>query len=663
MAPWSGLTGIPAGFLDDIDNDTTYTADESSLTLTGTTFSILNGGVTSAHIAADAVTASQIGTDAVGSDEIAANAVGSSEIAAGAVGSTEIGAGAVLGSNIAANNVTSTHIAANAVTTSEIADGTITALDIANDTITSVQIGPGAVGSSEILDGTIAAADIAAGAVGTTELAADAVLTGNILDGTITGADIATGTVASIDITDATIVAADIAADAVTTSEILDGTIASVDILDGTIASTDILDGTIASADILDGTIASTDIAADAVTTSEILDGTIASVDILDGTIASTDILDGTIASTDIADGTITSADVATNTFWELDGNAGTTPGTDFVGTTDDVDLELHVNGVAALRIESNAASTPNLIAGFSGNVVTSTAVGATIGGGGANTLDHLITDDFGTVVGGADNQAGDDDAIISNDANFATVVGGFKNTASGKASSVLGGRDNTAAGDYSVAMGRLVNIDAAHDGTFVFADSSLFAFNSTSTNQFAVRAIGGADFWTAIDGSGNQLAGVHLPAGGGQWLDFSDVNSKANVVNVDGLDILERLKDMPVSTWNYKTQDDAIRHIGPMAQDFYAAFQVGEDSRRIGTIDSSGVALAAIQGLSQLVDEKDAQIAALEERLDALEQANGASSWPLTFTWATNLLLIGVGGLIFGGLALRRRYRRAGQQ
>ena len=227
----------------------------------------------------------------------------------------------------------------------------------------------------------------------------------------------------------------------------------------------------------------------------------------------------------------------------------------------------------------------------------------------------------------------------------------------------MVGGRQNTAAGDYSLAAGRRSIIDAAHDGAFLFADSNNFDFNSTSTDQFAVRATGGADFWTAIDRAGNQTAGVHLSPGGGQWLDFSGVNSKANVVNVDGLDILERLKDMPVSTWNYKTQDDAIRHIGPMAQDFYAAFQVGEDSRRIGTIDSSGVALAAIQGLSQLVEEKDARIAALEERLDALEQANGASRWPLPFTWATNLLLIGVGGLIFGGLALRRRYRRAVQQ
>jgi hypothetical protein len=80
-------------------------------------------------------------------------------------------------------------------------------------------------------------------------------------------------------------------------------------------------------------------------------------------------------------------------------------------------------------------------------------------------------------------------------------------------------------------------------------------------------------------------------------------------------VEILERLAEIPVSTWNYKTQDKSIRHIGPMAQDFYSAFQVGEDERHITTVDEAGVALAAIQGLYQLLQEKERQITTLQNR------------------------------------------------
>ena len=59
---------------------------------------------------------------------------------------------------------------------------------------------------------------------------------------------------------------------------------------------------------------------------------------------------------------------------------------------------------------------------------------------------------------------------------------------------------------------------------------------------------------------------------------------------------------------------------MGPMAQDFYAAFGLGADDRHIVTVDADGVALAAIQGLRDMLREKDAEIVAQRLRLDALE-------------------------------------------
>jgi hypothetical protein len=87
---------------------------------------------------------------------------------------------------------------------------------------------------------------------------------------------------------------------------------------------------------------------------------------------------------------------------------------------------------------------------------------------------------------------------------------------------------------------------------------------------------------------------------------------------------------DTEVSEWNFKNES-TIRHIGPMAQDFYAAFSVGMDDKHIATVDERGVALAAIQGLSQKLErdtvalrselnQKDAEIAQLKQRLGALE-------------------------------------------
>ena len=83
----------------------------------------------------------------------------------------------------------------------------------------------------------------------------------------------------------------------------------------------------------------------------------------------------------------------------------------------------------------------------------------------------------------------------------------------------------------------------------------------------------------------------------------------------------------MSIQKWNYK--DDAkVRHIGPMAQDFYAAFGVGPDEKHIAMVDADGVALAAIQGLHEIVQEKEAAIEALRrenqslgQRLEALEK------------------------------------------
>ena len=95
----------------------------------------------------------------------------------------------------------------------------------------------------------------------------------------------------------------------------------------------------------------------------------------------------------------------------------------------------------------------------------------------------------------------------------------------------------------------------------------------------------------------------------------ISDRHAKANFGSVDPADMLERVRALPITTWNYRIDDASVRHIGPMAQDFTAVFGVGGDDRTIHPMDGQGVALAAIQGLA-------AQVAALQgEQQRLLEQ------------------------------------------
>jgi hypothetical protein len=133
--------------------------------------------------------------------------------------------------------------------------------------------------------------------------------------------------------------------------------------------------------------------------------------------------------------------------------------------------------------------------------------------------------------------------------------------------------------------------------------------------------------FVTAVDVNGNPTAGVSVAAGGGSWSSLSDRNAKANFKPVDSEQILKRLALIPIATWNYKSQTPSIRHIGPIAQDFSAAFKVGEDDKHITTIDSEGVALAAIQGLYKMLQQKDAEIAALRTETAILKKRQTASA------------------------------------
>ena len=152
--------------------------------------------------------------------------------------------------------------------------------------------------------------------------------------------------------------------------------------------------------------------------------------------------------------------------YWNLTGNAGTVPGTHFLGTTDATSLTLMVDSVPALRLEPSGGA-PNIIGGYSSNYAVSGVRGATIAGGGGSAALNRVTDDFGLVAGGRNNQAGDDDTTLD-DARFAVVGGGRGNTASGEETVVVGGYNNTASGDSAFVGGGTGNVVSATAGSGV---------------------------------------------------------------------------------------------------------------------------------------------------------------------------------------------------
>jgi hypothetical protein len=107
-----------------------------------------------------------------------------------------------------------------------------------------------------------------------------------------------------------------------------------------------------------------------------------------------------------------------------------------------------------------------------------------------------------------------------------------------------------------------------------------------------------------------------------GTFVSSSDRNVKQAFSAVDPQTVLEKVAAMPMQEWSYISDEGASRHIGPMAQDFRAAFGLGADDKHISMVDADGVALAAIQGLNEKLERENA---ALRQRLDRLEQLIGS--------------------------------------
>src|SRR5712692_4759084 len=180
----------------------------------------------------------------------------------------------------------------------------------------------------------------------------------------------------------------------------------------------------------------------------------------------------------------LTLGGIGNNGFWRTAGNAGTTPGPSFLGTTDNQPLELRVNATRALRLEAiandpNHSNIVNVAGGSSANFVAPGVSGGTIAGGGAKSF-----------LGAAGSN--------SVAANFGTVGGGLVNISSGLYATVSGGTANAATADYSLVGGGIQNTNLAFAATLAGGDLNFIQPNS---------------FYATISGGPQHIIGSHAIA------------------------------------------------------------------------------------------------------------------------------------------------------
>lgn len=331
------------------------------------------------------------------------------------------------------------------------------------------------------------------------------------------------------------------------------------------------------------------------------------------------------------------------------------------------------VSGGYANQAGNEAGNTVDSAFATVGGGRENTASGdsSTVAGGRGNTASALAS----AVSGGLQNAAS---GVQS------TVGGGGFNCAGGRTSWAAGYRAKvrpaTDPGNGSCA-GLTYPGASGDEGTFVWADSQDTNFVSTGSDQFLVRAGGGFFLNTnqplfspddvvlkarpvsgdpdmdlrlvtrtnrsvnlfVSDASGTlNVAVPNLASGanrltvsggsggsaflsnGGTWTNASSRSFKEGLAAINPLSVLERLVALPISTWRYIGSEEGV-HLGPMAEDFKAAFGLAGDGTSIATVDADGVALAAIQGLNQKLEaERDAlraENAALKARMDRIER------------------------------------------
>jgi hypothetical protein len=164
---------------------------------------------------------------------------------------------------------------------------------------------------------------------------------------------------------------------------------------------------------------------------------------------------------------------------------------------------------------------------------------------------------------------------------------------------------------------GTAMAMSFGYDGSGDATHNALRIYNTSASPLFTFQANGSMGIGTNSPQQALHVIGNILASG--TVTGSSDRNMKENFAAINPREVLDKVAALPISRWNY-TNESEVTHLGPMAQDFYAAFAVGMDDKHISMVDADGVALAAIQGLNQKLEQRETEITELKRELTELK-------------------------------------------
>jgi hypothetical protein len=353
---------------------------------------------------------------------------------------------------------------------------------------------------------------------------------------------------------------------------------------------------------------------------------------------------------------------------WNVDGNVGTTDA-NYVGTADNQPLLLKVNGQTAVSITPGGGMAVGQGTGFGGasadgaysfSTGTLVAAGATASFAGGTAAVVTSTSPGSFIWGDSASSGSTPNSPTSADQFIVRAQGGVGiNTAKGEWGGVL--QDELTIAPSPGLPGSSADLTLLSSAASSTTGYKGFDISVTPGHSFGIYGLyleAGAPqplfydqlldigyghaprqgFWhlngatganpLRVGASGDtQNGNGALLTESGVWTNASSRTFKEGFQAVDAVAILEKLVAMPVQTWFYKGNHDGL-HMGPVAEDFAQVFGLGGNEKYIGTVDESGVALAAIQGLDKKLETENAtlrsQIDAMQSRLDRLETRKG---------------------------------------
>lgn len=325
---------------------------------------------------------------------------------------------------------------------------------------------------------------------------------------------------------------------------------------------------------------------------------------------------------------------------WALDGNAGNPAGS-YLGTADNQAVWIRANGASVATFKPNSSvglAFPYDTAGaFStaigynagtvndGSIVTGGWNDATFGNTIRDTATNqvILVAEHGVGINTAKAVDGNplrDELTIAPSAGLpASSADLTLMTGTPAANGYHGFNINAAPNGY-------LNISGLHydTGGSVLSYDPILAISHYHNALTASFAFNGASFGHPMTVGNNTSNGNGaFVSSTGVWTNASSRSFKDSFAAIDPVTVLDRLVALPIQTWYYKGNRDDGMHLGPVAEEFASAFGLGSNERYIGTVDESGVALAAIQGLNRKVERENARLkvdnADLRQRLDRL--------------------------------------------